>query len=483
MQKAKTGALFFILHSSFPIPPRWLMRRLAFAFALIFAFSVRADTLVLDDGTRVEGKAHKDGEQWIVIDDAGHETDVPAERIVSFVIGGPQGGDSGDDRLESLRDSVKALSDLPTIIERYRNFIDANPDSDLAKKAQGDLEQWQAKLDAHDVKVGDGWITPAEHAAMIAGEAETANRIGLLIQSDQYQDASDAAVQALAVDPQDPAALYLHGVVLFDLGQTLPAREEFQKSDKLAPHRAATLNNLGVLFSKQQAYAMALADYAEAMKVSPVNQTILDNVAEALHATPDDQQKSPAAVAAADLFADQDKVLQQQQAAKGLCRWGATWVSQQQLQNLQAEEQQISGQMAMLQTDYQNTVNQINSDNLTINQDQQNMQQMQQFQQYSMPSGTTVRGRVLTNYSYSNATIGNNYPPQAYSNYQSEITRLQGDQQTQMQHLADLRKQAAQLQQTVSVPKYSGVQKLIGPEGTPMQGNAAVQPAPAQAGG
>ncbi|HUB24259.1 MAG TPA: tetratricopeptide repeat protein, partial [Tepidisphaeraceae bacterium] len=336
--------------------------------------------------------------------------------------------------------------------------------------------QWQAKLDGHYVKVGDRWLTPAEHAALVAGEADAANRIGLLIESDQYQDASDALTQALAADPQDPAALYLHGVVLADQGQTLAAREEFQKVAKIIPHHVPTLNNLGVLFSKQQAYPIALASYMAAMKLRPDDLLILNNVAEALHAVPTEQQQSPVVVDATKMFQEQDKRLQQEQAEKGLYRWGATWVSKQQLDDLQAQQQQIEGQMALLQSDYQNTISQINSDNMAITEDQQNVQAYQQQYSFSTMS-PPVRGRGGFGYTNSSFGINNSYTGQNYASNQADLNRATADKQTQMQHLADLRTRAAQLQQTLSVPPFSGLQHLIGPEGTPIQTAPATQPA------
>ena len=108
------------------------MRRLAFAFAVILAFSVRADVLVLDDGTRVEGKIHKDGDQWVVIDASGHETDVPAERITVFQIGGPHSDQPSGDKLATLREEVGYLNDIPTIIETLSAGITLLPGDVIA---------------------------------------------------------------------------------------------------------------------------------------------------------------------------------------------------------------------------------------------------------------------------------------------------------------------------------------------------------------
>src|ERR1700722_18212761 len=41
---------------------------------LALASVAAADALILDDGTRVEGKIHKDGDQWVLIDSSGNSS-------------------------------------------------------------------------------------------------------------------------------------------------------------------------------------------------------------------------------------------------------------------------------------------------------------------------------------------------------------------------------------------------------------------------
>ena len=442
---------------------------------LALAAAARADVLILDDGTRVEGKASKDGDQWIVIDNSGHETDVPADRIVSFHLGSGQAGGTAAERLATLRSSSAALSDLPTIIHRFQKFIDQNPGTPEAEQAQSDLADWQKKLDENCVKVGRQWLTPSQRDAMIASEAETAVKIGDLVRQHQMQDAADAITQALELDPADPAALYLNGLVLADAGNTADARAQFAAVNKTVPHHAPTLNNLGVLVFRQKFTPAALASFTQAMQASPFNRIVLDNVAEALHAVRKDESDASPVIAAAQMFVEEDRHLQKTQAAKGLYRWGSTWVTSAQLQELNIEEQTIQQKLAVLQTDYDATQSDITTDDATIAQDRQSMIALQQEQwvpQQPVFSGPTVNQQPMQ--------VQQQPLPQAYYDDQAEINRLTDSRQRSVRHLDELNIHANKIKQEISTPMYTGLLRLIGPEGTPIRtgfGSPATEPA------
>jgi tetratricopeptide (TPR) repeat protein len=444
---------------------------------LILMTAVRADVLVLDDGTRVEGKAHKDGDHWVVIDNAGQETDVPADRIVSFQLGRGQSGGTAAQRLADLRSSVDGLHDLPTIIQRFQAFVDQNPGTPEAEQAKADLATWQQRLDQNCVKIGKQWLTPGDRDKLIASEVDNDDRIGLLIQQSQLEDAAQAAQQALELDPGDPTAMYMYGVVLDEQEKVGAARNQFEAVNKIVSQHAPTLNNLAVELSRSNLHPLALGIFTQAMQASPVNQTILDNVAEGLHAVTHDEHNAPQVIAAAKLFVEQDELLQKKLKDKGLRRWGAKWVTDEQFAKLQAEEDAIKNRLDLIQSDYDSTQRDADADAATINSDTQDMQQMMQFQNVQIGSGPVgVRGmpggggRGGPAMGYNSATIGGNTVlPQRYYDDQTEINRMTADRQKLLQHMADLSNEAQSAQQSVSVPMYTGMYKLFGPEGAPIR--------------
>jgi len=445
--------------------------RIYAALVLIFlTVAARADILVLDDGSRVEGKVHKDGDQWIVIDNSGHETDVPTDSVVSIQIGSGQEGGNATERLATLRSSAEALSDLSIIIQRFQTFISQNPGTPEAGEAQSDLAIWQQRQDQQCIKVGRQWLTPTQREAMIASEANAAVRITGLVQQHQMQDAADLLKQALDVDPADPAALYLNGLVLADAGQTALARMQFEAAIKAVPGHAPTLNNMGALRFRQNLIPAALAAYTQAMQSKPFDRIILDNVAEALHAVQNNEHDSPPVIAAAKMFVEQDEHLQKSQEANGLFRWGATWVSKQQLQALNAEEQAIQNKLDLIQNEYDATQRDITAYDATISQDQQDITRLAAAQY--VPQQTVFGGQTF------NQPPGVNQPPgmsntaglpQAYFDDQAEINRATAAKQSSTRHLAELREQARKVEMDLSVPMYTGVSRLIGAEGTPIR--------------
>jgi hypothetical protein len=432
------------------------------------AVSVFGDAIVLHDGTRLEGKIHKDGDQWIVVDATGKETAVSPDVIESFELGNGHSGETPLQQLATLRASAAKLSDLNDILNRYNAFLKKNPDdSDAVTQAQSDLAQWKQRLADGCVKVGSQWLTAAERDVLIASEADTAAHIGDLIKQDRLQDAADAVKTALQLDPQDPSALYLNGLLLAKQNQNPPARTAFEQVNKIVPGHAPSQNNLAIVLWRQRLYAAAMNAYIQAMLAKPNDKLILDNVAEALAAVPDENRDNPPVVKAAALFAQQDKVLQDAQLANGLSRWGATWVPTDQLARLETEEQLNQQKLADLQDDFNRTKANIASDDAQIQSDQQ---QINQAQAWTSNNLLGVQGGHM-------AIQG---LPQNYNQNQllQDMQIMQTAEAHSKEHLNYLSEQAARLQQNLSVPKYTGNQNLIGPEGTPLRPTApATQPA------
>ncbi|HEY1921741.1 MAG TPA: tetratricopeptide repeat protein, partial [Tepidisphaeraceae bacterium] len=279
---------------------------------LILSAACHADVINLTDGTKVEGKIKRTSDGWDVTQKDGTVTTVPADKVASIEASrGAESVSVAADRLESLRRVAEHLSDLKDIIGRYQKFIDQAGDQAVVAEANKDLSLWQSRLDQGLVKLGDKWITAEErqHRREIAqSEALPAKD---LIANYRYKEAEKILQQALLDDPECAAALYLNGVALYKQDQVAQARKAFDAVNQVVQSHAPTLNNLAVIAWRQKSFVAAMSFYAQAMMATPQAKEILDNVAEALNALPDDNRKAPVVLQAVALFADQDAQLQQ----------------------------------------------------------------------------------------------------------------------------------------------------------------------------
>src|SRR5579872_6183980 len=177
---------------------------------LLFASCLRADVVILTDGSQVEGKIRKTTDGWAVTKSDGSVVIVDADKVASI-----QATRTADpvsvakDRLESLRRVAGHSTDPQDIITRYKKFISEAGDVTVAADAQKDLEVWQDRLDKGMVKLGDQWITSDERERrrnLAQSEALPAKD---LIAAYRYKEADKILQQAILDDPECATALYL----------------------------------------------------------------------------------------------------------------------------------------------------------------------------------------------------------------------------------------------------------------------------------
>src|SRR5207248_7596210 len=148
------------------------------------------------------------------------------------------------------------------------------------------------------------------------------------------------------------SALYLKGLLLYRQDQLPAARKTFEQVNVLVPNHGPTQNNIAVIFAQQNQALQSLTWYDQAMGSSPKDQAVLNNVAEALYALPDEQRGVAIAQRTARRFTEQDVDLQKELQAQGLHRWGATWVTTDQLKELKAAEREVQDQLNRLSDEF-----------------------------------------------------------------------------------------------------------------------------------
>jgi tetratricopeptide (TPR) repeat protein len=436
------------------------MRRTSFAFVLAAAIGgvccaslLLADVVVLKDGTRVEGDVKRTDTGYTVTSSIGRSVDVGINDVQSIEVGGGKTSDATSaSNLASLRRSVEALSSPATVLERYRRFLDQNKGTPSIDDAKRDMVAWQDRLDRGLAKVGMQWVTPAQKQEMATQSTSIADSAIDLVKQDRIAEAEPIIQQALDADPQNPTALYLHGLVLIGQDQVVASRKAFEAVVAVLASHAPSFNNLGVILWRQNQQMGAMKYYEQAMINAPENKVILDNLAEALAALPDDQRKNPLAVRVFKRFTGQDQQLQAIMAQTGWFRWGSTWVDQPMLDKLKAAEQEVKDKLDKLSADIAASKEKIASIDSSIDANTRSMTQMQAN-------------------SFTRDTKGNVYQmplPDSYYTMQNDNEKLTADRAREEANIQSMIDQGKKARQSLPVPQFTGVQHLIGVPGTPL---------------
>jgi Flp pilus assembly protein TadD len=440
------------------------MRIVTFFAIAILCSSLRADILILKDGTRVEGDLkHTDG-GYDVTDADGKTTHVSQFDVQSIQLGKSSGSLSAMDKFESLKRSVDSMDDINKIIARFNDFIAQNKNTPAAVQAQKELAVWQQRLDQQMVKVAGKWVTSDQRDQMVAQSGDIIKQAFELMKENKLKEATPELKQAMAIDPTNPVANYLLGVLYFRDDNIQQARKSFELVHQQIPSDPATLNNLAVCAWRQNQFVVSLGFYCDAMLAMPSNKEIVNNVAEALYALKDDFKKNPTAQRASRLFITQEAQLETTMAQYGWYRWGATWLDQNQLNELKAAQKEVKDKIDRVQQEFDDTRKKI----------QDNDDRMVKDQDFMTDVQNSMAGYVDPN---TGIALRNPYP-NSYYDADREILRLQQENQQLNHQLDQYRADAKQLDASKPKPKYTGTQNLIGVEGTPKTGLIADVPAP-----
>jgi len=427
-----------------------------------------ADVVHLSDGSTREGTVKRVAGAYELIRADGTVEQIPAGQVKSIELrrtGAPAPGAttapvSADpsltptdaSTLASLRRSLENVTDPKQAVDRLEAFIERNKQSPVAAVAGADLDVWKDRLDRGLVRAGGKWVTPAEHDVLLAHSVGAADEARQLIKAGRLRDAETLLGKLLQDDPRNATALYLRGVVTYRTDRIPLARQNFDAVAALVSDHAPTSNNLAVVMGRQNQVPAALNAYDQAMTASPLNQAILDNVAEALHSLPENLHNNAITRRVSRKFTEQDTLLQQKLAADGWYRWGATWVTQAQLDQLNIVEREIVAKLDKLATDFDVVQNRIRQIELDIESNNRTIRQLEAAQWGRDLSGNPVRFAL----------------PDVYYDLAADNKRLAATRAVEVRKLDDLRLTATRIKQQGPQPKFTGVQRIIGEEGAPI---------------
>jgi tetratricopeptide (TPR) repeat protein len=419
--------------------------------ALLMSVLLGGAVLVKTDGTRLEGDVSRDGDNWVITAKGGTRTTVPASDVKSLDFGGKPDA-SADAGLASLRRSIETQSDPKRAIERYKQFVQTYKGTNAAAEAQLDLATWEDRLDRGMVKIGGKWITSEEAATLKAGATDQAKAAIEALRQSKMQDANDLLSAALTADPANATALYVRGVVSYRTDKLPDAKKAFEACLVTAPMYGPTLNNLAVTTYRMNQIPLALNFYDKALVAMPLERGLINNVAEALEALPEAQKNSAIAQRVRRKFEEQEAILAQRLAQQGLFRWGATWVTQKELDDLKAAEQKIKDQLDQLAGQYQALADQLIR---TENQISANQRDLADMERRSLVYDNTGRVVQLP------------LPPQ-YATLKTQTDQLLADHQVAVAKQAAIRTQAKAVQKQLPTPKYTGIQQIFAAEAAPV---------------
>ncbi len=367
--------------------------RYGFWFSLItfLAMSCFADVVHLKDGGRLEGEIKKTEDGYRVTDGGGTVTMVNSERVASIEVRPQAGVDASAARLASLRRAVENQDDIKKILDRYASFMTQNAGTPAVIDAQADVDLWHDRQAKGLVKVGTKWMSKEERDGLQEKSLGVAEQLLQTIKQGRMKEATTVLDNALADNPTNISLLYLRGVLLYRQEQLPGSRKAFESVSAAAADHAPTLNNLAVILYRQNAPVAALAQYDRAMLAAPGSREILDNVAEALNALPEDQRKSQVVKKVVRHFKEQDDDLQKKMSERGLVRWGATWVTDAQYAKLQEEERKIKDKLDQMSRDYDSVQAGIVGLDRRVRDDQQEMQLIDQSTLTTDREGNVVR--------------------------------------------------------------------------------------------
>lgn len=412
-----------------------------------------ADILHLTDGSKLEGALKREKGGWSITDANGKVTVVPDEKIESVQKSSNlTPADAAASKVASQRRAVEAFSDLNVIIERWSKFIEQNKGTPAAAEAQKELAMWKERQEKGMTKVGNQWMTPAEQAALLEKSVAVIDQVRNLIKSGKYRDADKEIDQLLTVDPANPAGYYLKGLVAFKQDQLGVAKKSFEKTRDLLNDHGPTLNNLAVIAFKQKQWSASVALYDFAMQATPRSRVILDNVAEALNGIPPNERSGAAYQKALKRFQEQDVDLQKEMQKEGLYRWGANWVPAAQMDELKKAQEKIKDKLTQLAQDYDRLADRVKEIDNRIDTNNRSITRINNDSQRVDPNGRVINLR----------------PPSIYYELKRENDSLRDEKVSVLGKMEGFQEKALRIQQETPVPQFTGTQKIIEAEGTPL---------------
>jgi tetratricopeptide (TPR) repeat protein len=429
-----------------------------------------ADTIVLKDGTVLGGVVKQVPNGYEIVNTEGKSTFVPKADVKSIKLSndGKVTEQSAKERLASLRRSVEAESQIDRVLERYKQFIEMNKDTDASADAQKDIEQWEGRKAQGMVKVGTKWMTPAQRDDYLVATAKTSNEIADQIAAGDIAGATRRIAQGLEEDPNNISLAYLDGVLQLRRNRYNEAKRAFDIVIEQIPDHPPTLYNEAAIASHFKRWPVAISTLEKVMTLEPNRPEILNGVAEFLRLLPETNKRSAAFDRFMLLYTAQERTLGAEMAKKGLYRFGSSWATQDKIDELNKKLAEFEVKKKAMQTDIdasQDRIRDLARQIDTIN------RQLEEVERERIVTDS-VTGRIA-------------YRPRPayYYDLVADRDRLTREAQAEKVKTDELKAQAKELETQAPHPPFADRVVPVGEAGVPIivPANAVAQPTTAPA--
>ncbi len=286
-----------------------LGRNLVVAVLLMVSAAARADTIVLTDGTKIEGVAFQQGEKYWIKSVDGSTRTVPMSDVASItrngvVVGGtgatpatppPVANTSAEGGAAAVTPAAtggatftatKRKADAATVpiaaVTLWQKFIDENPtDPDLAT-AQKELDAWQKLSDQGAERINGKWVAGEERKKVVEKAAKLTMEGWELMRSNQTLQAIKKLEEALRLYPNSFKTNFALGYLYILADKNQESLRYLEAALRMNPKSPETLNNMGVAHMQMRHYVEGIgylqraAEYGDS---APLVQNLVNGLA------------------------------------------------------------------------------------------------------------------------------------------------------------------------------------------------------------
>jgi tetratricopeptide (TPR) repeat protein len=307
---------------------------------LLPAPSALADTLVLTDGTEVEGQVSRSGDRYGVITDEGVRW-FDAAQVKEIKYDPLKTADAETKAAFMTAKAQAARQKMPAqAVEVWQGYVAANPKSPLLEAAEDEIRRWQ-KAEALGLVIWAGKAIQAEERDEAQRKAFELIDEGIRLHSeDKHREAKRQFDRADRLWPNHPTVDFYAALVLRHLRQPVTSVGRLVDVLEEMPEHVPSLNNASVICAQIHDYSSSVLMMARALRRDPENEVLLENAWELLHMMEVEKKGSVMNLNLKKVKPEDMKVLEEacqahknRQALDDRFRWGSEWVTRQTLED------------------------------------------------------------------------------------------------------------------------------------------------------
>jgi len=271
------------------------------ALLLLTVSSAIAATLILNDGTTLEGTIIKTSDgYWVKLSD-GSSKIVAKEDVKSFSgdadaastpgAGAPQADDASVAYRQARAHAEDAESALAAV-SIWQRFVDKYPDSPDIAIARQELQRWQKLAAEGAEKINGVWVGGDDRRKIIAQAEELTRQAVEMLDNKQTLQAVEKLKEAVKIYPNSFLTNFSLGYVSINERDYDEAARYFSTTIRLRPQSAEAVNNLGVANISRRRFEIAIDEFLSAAKIQD-SKKVVENLVTALAIAPSDLRTLP----------------------------------------------------------------------------------------------------------------------------------------------------------------------------------------------